>query len=92
MAWRINTLTNLHWRCWDDEWVAFDVGSGQTHQMDTLTAVTLMVMDAQQIELPTVLVRVAEELQLVDSPELLTALTGILEKLVAAGLIESVPA
>ena len=45
MAWQINALVTLHWRDWNGEWVVFDVGSGQTHQMDTLTATVLMLLE-----------------------------------------------
>lgn len=89
MAWHLNGLASLHWRCWDNEWAVFDVGSGQTHQMDTLTAVTLMMVEASPVHLPELASRVAEELLIPRDQELSTALSGVLERLVAAGLIET---
>lgn len=89
MAWHLNTLASLHWRRWDDEWVVFDVGSGQTHQMDTLTAVTLMVVDDTPVPLAELGSRVAAELLIPSNQELFDALNGILHRLVTAGLLES---
>lgn len=90
MVWHLNALASLHWRCWDDEWAVFDVGSGQTHQMDTLTAVTLMMVEAVPVvDFPGLVSRVAEELLIPGSQALSDALSAILERLAAAGLIES---
>lgn len=40
--WSLNYLANLHWRDFGDEWVVFDVASGQTHCLDGVSAVVLM--------------------------------------------------
>ncbi|WP_114971795.1 HPr-rel-A system PqqD family peptide chaperone [Rhodoferax ferrireducens] len=89
MVWHLNALASLHWRCWNDEWAVFDVGSGQTHQMDTLTAVTLMMVEATSLSLSELVSWVAEEMLIPCDQELSHALSGILERLAAAGLIES---
>ena len=89
MTWQINALVTLHWRDWNGEWVVFDVGSGQTHQMDTLTATVLMLLEvapAIEFELATL---TADALSLPNDHALSSALSGILEGLRAAGLIES---
>ena len=89
MTWSLNALaSSLHWRRWHDEWVVFDVGSGQTHQMDTLTAATLMMFESGPSDIPRLASQLADELSLPNNPELSTALTGIVERLVAAGLME----
>lgn len=89
MTWCLNGLTSLHWRCWDEEWAVFDVGSGQTHQMDTLTAVVLMTIEASSLDTSELMSRLAEELLIPHNQELLDTLNGILERLATAGLIES---
>ena len=89
MTWQINALVTLHWRDWDGEWVAFDVGSGQTHQMDTLTATVLMLLEtapSSQLELALL---TADALSIPNDHAFSTALVGILDGLRAAGLIES---
>lgn len=90
MAWHLNALTSLHWRCWNDEWAVFDVGSGQTHQLDTLTAVTLMMIETAVLDHSELMSGVAKELLIPTDAELSDALNGVLERLVTAGLIESV--
>jgi len=88
VTWQINALVTLHWRDWNGEWVAFDVGSGQTHQMDTLTATVLMLLEttpASQFELAML---TADALAVPSDHAFSTALSGILDGLRAAGLIE----
>lgn len=89
MTWQINGLVTLHWRDWNGEWVVFDVGSGQTHQMDTLTATVLMLLEtapASQFELAML---TADALSIPNDDRFSTALSGILDGLRSAGLIES---
>ena len=85
----LNPLVSLHWRCWDNEWLVFDVGSGLTHQLDTLTAVTLLTIEAGSIELSPLVQKISDELQLPVGNELSNALSPIIERLIAVGLIES---
>jgi len=35
------TAPPLHWHCWDDEYVAFNELSGDTHRLDSATAALL---------------------------------------------------
>jgi PqqD family protein of HPr-rel-A system len=89
VTWQINALVTLHWRDWNGEWVVFDVGSGQTHQMDTLTATVLMLLEtapASQFELASL---TADALAIPNDHSFSSALSGILDGLRAAGLIES---
>jgi len=86
---RLNPLMQLHWCQFGDDWVLFEALSGHTHQMDTLTAVTLMTLGRTSVQLPELVSQIAEELELPVNPELSNALSGILERLAAAGLIES---
>nr|WP_315429970.1 HPr-rel-A system PqqD family peptide chaperone [uncultured Albidiferax sp.] len=44
MTYNINPAVQLHWASWDDEYVVFDEGSGQTHQMDSVRAFLLDMM------------------------------------------------
>lgn len=89
MAWHLNPLTSLHWRFWDDEWAVFDVGSGQTHQMDTLTAVVLMTVEVSSVDTSELMSRLVTDLLIPNNQEFSDTLNGILERLVTAGLIES---
>ena len=89
LIWRLNDLAQLHWRRWDDEWVVFDVGSGQTHQMDTLTAATVMTLEAGPLESAQLTASVAEELLIEAEPSFQHTLSGILDRLSAVGLVEA---
>jgi PqqD family protein of HPr-rel-A system len=89
VSWQLNGLVELHWRHWDNEWAVFDVGSGQTHQMDTLIAVTLMVIEAGAIDLPELIALVASELQLTNDSQLSIAITDVLKSLTDIGVLEA---
>jgi PqqD family protein of HPr-rel-A system len=89
VAWQLNALASLHWRCWDTEWVVFDVGSGQTHQMDSLTAFTLMSIEGSPVALADLQSRISDEMLLPSNQELSDSLSEIVERLAAVGLIES---
>lgn len=43
--WSLHPLAEFHWRCWGDDWVLFDNGSGQTLQLDTLLAAALTELE-----------------------------------------------
>ena len=58
--------------------------------MDTLTAATLMMCGTHSVQLPELVSQLAAELALPVNQALSDALSGILERLAAAGLIESV--
>lgn len=65
------------------------MGSGQTHQMDTLTATVLMLLEtapASQFDLATL---TADALSIPIDHTFSGVLSGILEGLRGAGLIES---
>ena len=89
MGWQLRSLVELHWHRWDDEWVAFDVGSGQTHQMDTLSAVTLLFLENSPADAQELATQVAKELRIPESSEYLNSLGDILGRLETSGLIET---
>lgn len=84
-------MASLKWRCWNDEWAVFDVGSGQTHQMDSLTAATLMVVEAAPARLVDLLSQVSEDFLIPSDGALPDVLAVILTRLEDTGLIESEP-
>ena len=82
-------MASLKWRCWNDEWAVFDVGSGQTHQMDTLTAATLMIVEAAPASTPELLLQVAGDFLIPSDSILSDLLSVILTRLETTGLIEA---
>lgn len=81
-------MASLKWRCWNDEWAVFDVGSGQTHQMDTLTAATLMIVEAAPANTDDLLSQISEDFLLPNDRALSDVLSVILARLGDTGLIE----
>jgi PqqD family protein of HPr-rel-A system len=89
MLWHLNPLVDLSWKRWEEEWVVFDSGSGQTHLMDALTAATLMTIEVGEIDFSGLAAQTSETLMINDGPELHKALNDIVNRLVAVGLISS---
>ena len=82
-------MASLKWRCWNDEWAVFDVGSGQTHQMDTLTAATLMIIETAPASTDDILSQVSGDFIIPNDGALSDVLSIILTRLEDTGLIES---
>lgn len=83
----LNPIVALHWRRWGDEWVVFDAGSGQTHQMDTLPSVTLICLEEGPADFQELLNRVADILSIPADEQLEIALNGIIEQFSSLGLL-----
>lgn len=92
MTWALNPASGLHWRCWDDEWVVFDQGSGQTHLMHPIQAATLMQFGAQPLSFEQLLDKVAADMPTIATSDLASALSLAIDQLVGLGLLESKPA
>ncbi len=90
MVWQLSPLVALHWRRWDDEFVVFDVGSGQTHQLPALTAATLMMLELNSNDIVELTSRVSIELGIADDKDFANAVGEAVHDLQIAGLIESV--
>ena len=92
-AWRLLPLVEFHWRRWGDEWLVFDRGSGQTHRLDTLTALSLMVLEDAPATLGAIETAISGELGLdaedSSSKEHFSRLPDILERLRQSGLVHS---
>ena len=69
--------------------MVFDEASGETHQMDTLTAVTVMMLEVEAADTETLSARISDELEIANDVELRLALIRILENLSTSGLIDS---
>jgi len=91
-VWRLAPRVDLHWRRWDAEWVVFDAGSGQTHKTDTLTAMTLMVLEDGPARPGAVQDAIARELELGDDAlaDVAARLPELLADLGRLGLAETI--
>ena len=88
LTWALNPTSGLHWRCWDDEWVVFDQGSGQTHLMRPLQAATLMQFGAQPLSFEQLLDKVAADMPSLPPSDLASAVSLAIDQLVGLGLLE----
>jgi len=87
-VWRLNPRSSLHYRHWGNEWVVFDVGSGQTHEMDTMSAVSLMHCENGWISLPDIVKGLMTDLDLSSPAELTDSLAPLLNQFTKLGLLE----
>jgi PqqD family protein of HPr-rel-A system len=83
----VDSLVQLHWASWDDEYVVFDEYSGQTHQLDALRAYVLHTLsdapksvDMLTAEIGDVALHYGESLH--------ETLVSILNEFQATGLVE----
>jgi len=92
MRWRLNPLCQLHWRCWDDEYILFNASSGQTHFLSVLGALTLQLVADRALDREQLLTAFSDRLDdfTVDA-ETQEYVANMLADLDNLGLIEPVP-
>lgn len=87
-VWRLNRNSSLHFRRWDDQWAVFDTGSGQTHEIDSIIAVTLMHCEGDWIGLADISAGVALDLDLISVENLSEKLHKVLIQFTKLELLE----
>lgn len=88
--WRLSPLVSLHLRQWGDEWAVFDTGSGQTHLVDTLTAMALIVLESGPSSREDIEHHVARTFDLAEPSDVSSRLDEIITSLCQLGLTEAV--
>ena len=88
--WRLNPQSSLHYRHWGNEWAVFDLGSGQTHEMDTVSAVALMYCENGWIASPQIIDGVMADLEL--PPDTIIHIEDLLTQFANIGLLECMAA
>jgi PqqD family protein of HPr-rel-A system len=88
--WRAASGSSLHWHSWDDEFIVYDSGSGQTHLLDPIAAETLKILEAVYASDDELFQLVAESLRIKPNGELASYLEKLLPKLERLGLIERI--
>lgn len=89
--WRTNPSSSLRWRTWDDEWVVYDTGSGQTHLLDSFSAAVLGLIDSMSAPESELLATVSEHLSAAERASAPEALALVLRRLQDIGLAETDP-
>ena len=88
-AWRLAEGSSLVWKLWDDEYVVFDQGSGDTHLLDLVAGEVLRVLERQPETAGDLVRRVASALEIEADDALRRHVDQTLGQLHRAGLIES---
>ncbi|WP_165830823.1 HPr-rel-A system PqqD family peptide chaperone [Rhodoferax ferrireducens] len=88
-AYKINPAASLHWASWDDEYVVFDEGSGQTHQMDSVRAFILNTLVEKSRSFNNLVSELTSTSSLADSDQLNDLVEKILNELCTHGLVEA---
>jgi PqqD family protein of HPr-rel-A system len=78
----------LRWRCWEDEYVLFHAGSGDTHLLDRTAGQALVCLRESPAHATELTRRVAAALDLEPDRELQEAMSTLLVRLDRLGLIE----
>jgi PqqD family protein of HPr-rel-A system len=86
--WRLDPRAELHWRHFDGEWVVFDSGSGDTHQLDAISAAVLMCLESVPQDLDGLSQAIAGELNLANDADLARRIEQLIEQYTRLGLIE----
>ncbi len=83
----------MHWRPLEDEWVLFEVLSGQTHKMDCVTASVLMGFESgAPLTLQQLLASLQTDLGLVFDAGTTSPVPSAIDQFAALGLIVPAPA
>jgi PqqD family protein of HPr-rel-A system len=88
VSWQLAEGCRLHWKAWDDEFVVFDEGSGDTHLLDPLAAEVLKVLEESPGKVSELARRVVARLDLAPDTDLSERVSELVERFVAAGLVE----
>lgn len=78
------------WHCWDAEHhIIFNIGSGQTHQLNQFATDILILLESQPLELAEIAKQIGELYEQIElSPEIAAYLQETLALLDSIGLIE----
>ena len=79
----------LHWKVWDDEFVIFDEGSGDTHLLDPLAAELVKVLQESPGHVPALARRLVARLDLELDADLTGRVRELVDRFVAIGLVET---
>ena len=88
--WKVNSEFPLRWRSWDDEFVVYNSGSGDTHLLDPVAAEALQSLEQESADLSELVDRVSGSMEIEPDTEFSAYLEQLLSDLYKLGLIERV--
>ena len=90
--WCVPEGTDLRWRSWDGEFVAYHCASGDTHLLQPVAAAALMRLQKEPATIEELTRGVSEELGLGPEPGLSNQFQQWIQRLDELGLIERIDA
>ena len=85
LVWHLNPLLKLHWRDWGGDAVVLESTSGQTHQLDRLTAAVVAAFEESPATSTDLCARLAADLSDVDGAQLQASISPIIDRLALMG-------
>lgn len=85
LIWHLNPLLKLHWRDWGGDAVVLESTSGQTHQLDRLTAAVVAAFEESPATSADLCARLATDLSDVDAVQLQALILPIIDRLALMG-------
>jgi len=88
--WKVNSGFPLYWQSWDNEFVVYNSGSGDTHLLDPVAAEALQSLEQESADLSELAGKIAASLKIEPDSEFSAYLEQLLSNLYKLGLIERV--
>ncbi|WP_088283334.1 HPr-rel-A system PqqD family peptide chaperone [Ideonella sp. A 288] len=88
-VWRLNPLVSLQWRDWGGDAVVYEASSGQTHQLDRLTAAVVAHLEQQPASVEALRLDLADAVDGTEQAQLPEALNVIVGRLVVLGWLQA---
>lgn len=88
-AWTLVEPCELHWRCWDGQYVVFNSASGDTHLLHFAAGEALKLIEQSPSDASKVCAQLADRLETPPGAELSAQVDRLLRELAELGLIEA---
>ena len=88
--WKVNPKFPLQWQVWDDEFVVYNTGSGDTHLLDPVAAEVLQSLEKKTADLSELAGRVSASIEIEPDSKFSDYLEQLLSDLHKLGLIQRV--
>lgn len=89
--WHVAAGCSLRWRQWDDQWIVYHTGSGDTHMLDEASAQAVRRLESGPADAQELARAVSATMGVGASSEVSAYVDKLLPQLDALGLIEPAP-
>ena len=88
-VWRLNPLVALDWRDWGGDAVVYEACSGQTHQLDPLTAAVVARLAVQPESRAGLCAYLEDTIDASERDQLGATLLGVIDRLQSMGWLQT---